>query len=174
MSTGKNNPPLVFIGSTVENLEIAQVIQSLLRNVCEGWVWDQGIFNRSDLTESRGMKKSSPRDNIIFELGFFTGAISKERVFIVIDEEAAPKMPTDLSGITTAKFKRPGRTNIDGALGPACWDIRNVIRKLGLRPINDNESQMKIHDLKKRIDELIGLLEMQKMQMDAVAPDEEG
>lgn len=158
MSQDKSTQPLVFIGSSVENLDKAEAIQAALQHVCEPWVWHQGIFNLNesalesldnaikdkrpdfaifvvcgeDLTESRGVTSSSPRDNIIFELGLFMGAISRERVFIVVDQLAAPKIPADLAGIKTAKFKPPVRSTIEAALGPACSEIKKVIKKFGL------------------------------------------
>jgi predicted nucleotide-binding protein len=150
--------PLVFIGSSVENLEKAEAIQSSLQHMCEPWVWHQGIFEMNetaiesltrtirekkpdfaiflvcgeDLTASRGAQSLSPRDNIILELGLFMGALSRHRVFLVVDEAASPKIPSDLAGIQLAKFKPPVRSTIEGALGPACREIKKMIQKLGL------------------------------------------
>ncbi len=151
--------PLVFIGSSVENLDKAEAVQCALQHICEPWVWHQGLFNINesavdsltraikekspdfavflvcgeDLTESRGIRYNSPRDNIIYEIGWFTGAIGKERVFLIVDHLAAPKIPSDLAGIKTVEFKRPVRSTIEAALGPACSEIKKAILKLGLK-----------------------------------------
>jgi predicted nucleotide-binding protein len=87
----------VFIGSSTEGLEFARAIRSLLAEVAEVKVWREGLFgvgdvtveallnalprfdfavlvlSPDDVTVSRADTTSSPRDNVVFELGLFMG-----------------------------------------------------------------------------------------------------
>src|SRR5687767_5344141 len=104
--------PYVFIGSSAEGLAVAEAIQLNLKYNCESHIWSQGLFGLSngplenlvkclgefdfailvltpdDLTVSRGQESQSPRDNVVFELGLFIGAIGRNRVFMVVDRDA--------------------------------------------------------------------------------------
>ena len=100
--------PAVFIGSSSEGLRIADSIyRSLRRSPVVPRLWTKGVFECSkttiedlirivdeidfaimvltddDVTRSRGRSVCSPRDNIIFELGLFMGALSRDRTYIV-------------------------------------------------------------------------------------------
>ena len=128
-----NNKPVLFIGSSNEGLGIAQEIQSILR---PKWVvpriWTDGVFQASrtsieslvslaaytdfavlvltpdDVTISKRNKKASPRDNLIFELGLFMGAIGRDRVFILKPRGRDVKIPSDLFGITWIEYAVAG------------------------------------------------------------------
>ena len=41
------------------------------------------VLVADDLVESRGATQNAPRDNVIWEHGFFTGGLGRGRVFIV-------------------------------------------------------------------------------------------
>ncbi|UWH26262.1 nucleotide-binding protein [Aeromonas veronii] len=99
--------PRVFIGSSVEGLNVAYAIQQNLTHDVEPTVWDQDIFDLSkttieslmkavddsdfgifvfspdDIIKMRGGELNSIRDNVIFEFGLFTGRLGRERVFFV-------------------------------------------------------------------------------------------
>lgn len=89
--------PSIFIGSSSEALHIAEQVQYDLHREMAPVVWHQGIFglgsttldvllreveqrdfailvlSLDDMTTSREALQSSPRDNVIFELGLFMG-----------------------------------------------------------------------------------------------------
>lgn len=149
--------PYVFIGSSTEGLDAAKAVQANLEHAAETHIWSQGLFGLSggsleslvkatekfdfaillltpdDLTTCRGQENSSPRDNVIFELGLFIGAIGRDRVFIIVDREAQIKLPSDLAGITPATFVRPASGTMQSALGTACTQIEDVLKKMGNR-----------------------------------------
>ena len=68
------------------------------------------VLTGDDVTKSRGRAMSSPRDNVIFELGLFMGSLSRERTFIVAQKDVDLKLPTDLLGVTTLRFSRGTQT----------------------------------------------------------------
>ena len=43
---------------------------------------------------------AAPRDNVVFELGMFIGALGHARTFLVQPLDAEVKIPTDLMGFT--------------------------------------------------------------------------
>jgi hypothetical protein len=144
----------LFIGSSKESIEIARAIQAELAEDAYGTVWDQGIFKLSepffislldvlersdfgvfvlspdDLTKIREEAVLTARDNVIFELGLFFGKLGRDRTFYLIPDEVDDlHLPTDLLGITYAKYY-PNRieNNLRAAVGPACLQIREHMR----------------------------------------------
>ena len=53
------------------------------------------LFTKDDLLEGNDMK-AAPRDNVVFEAGYFVAAKGREKVLIILEEGA--KMPADLGG----------------------------------------------------------------------------
>lgn len=43
---------------------------------------------------------------MVFELGLFMGALSRDRTFVVVPHGVDLKIPTDLLGMTTLRYKR--------------------------------------------------------------------
>jgi tetratricopeptide (TPR) repeat protein len=148
--------PKIFIGSSIEGLNVAYAIQQNLTNDAEATVWDQGVFELSltniesltdvlgkvdfgvfvfspdDITNMRGQKRSSVRDNILFEFGLFVGKLSRQRVFFIVPEGEDVKIPTDMLGITPGKYD-PNRQDksYQAATGAFCNQLRTQIRNLG-------------------------------------------
>lgn len=149
--------PTLFVGSSSEGLKIAKAIQVLLDDSCEVTIWSQGIFGLSegtleslvnalddfdyavlvltpdDLLTSRDESTSSPRDNVVFELGLFMGALGRKRTFIVYDRSAKLKLPSDLAGVNAATFEPHSTGNLQSALGAAATRIEEQINKHGIR-----------------------------------------
>lgn len=113
--------PTIFIGSSKEGLDIAKIVESNLSHIGKVTLWtDIFDLNKSnfdnltsqlaffdyailiatsdDVTVSRKKQSMSPRDNVIFEYGLFTGGIGASRTILMIEEGA--KLPSDLFGIT--------------------------------------------------------------------------
>lgn len=149
--------PAVFVGSSTEGLPIAQALQVLLDYSCEVEVWSQGVFGLSqggleslvlaldrfdfavlvlsadDLVRKRGETLAAPRDNVLFELGLFTGGLGRERTYMLYERSKPPELPTDLAGITAATFESHSSGNLEAALGAAATRIQQQIQRLGLR-----------------------------------------
>lgn len=140
----------MFIGSSSEGLAVAEHLQALLDDHFETTVWNQGVFGltrtalddlvraarasdfailvlrQDDAVVRRGRRSEVPRDNVIFELGLFIGALGPQRTFIVHSRQEPPAVPTDLLGITAALYNERKDANLLAALGPAALKIRQA------------------------------------------------
>src|SRR5262249_52217998 len=120
--------PRVFIGSSVEGRSIAEHIQSDLENLAECVRWSQGVVGVSestleslfvvvrdfafavlvltpaDLDSDRPKGRHSPRDNILFELGLFVGALGRGRTFLFHAKDPAMTQTLDFAGLTSITF----------------------------------------------------------------------
>lgn len=158
MTKDKFPRPKVFIGSSVEGLDVAYAVQENLEHDAEVTVWSQGVFEPAqttletlekelgtfdfalfvftpdDVVRIRGHQLGAVRDNVLFELGLAIGKLGRERAFILMPREEKPtRLPTDLLGVTPATYN-PNRTdeNFLAALGPACNQLKRTIKRLGL------------------------------------------
>lgn len=153
--TAVSDKTRVFIISSSEALEISRTIQNAFEHdPFSVVVWTDGVFRASyyavesleravdqsdvaiavaqpdDVTESRGERRGSPRDNVIFELGFFMGRLGRHRSLLVEPRGDEIKLPSDLAGINTIAYKYDAK-NLIAALAPACNKLRTIIRELG-------------------------------------------
>jgi len=155
--------PTVFIGSSSESLRVARQFQIALEREapCEVRVWDQGTFlaglyameslradaqaadfavmvlTPDDIVESRDRVALAPRDNVVFELGLFMGALGVGRVFMLAPSGAGLKLPSDLDGINRLSPYDPhrGDGNLLAALTAAAADAHRAMARLGRRPL---------------------------------------
>jgi predicted nucleotide-binding protein with TIR-like domain len=166
------NTPSVFIGSSSDGVEFARAVRSLLAKDAEITLWNEGFFGlgstfietlmnalprfdfailvltADDLIHSREVEAFGPRDNVIFELGLFMGHLGRARTFILHQSNARLKIPTDLSGVTTATYEWPREDNHHrSAVGVACDSIREVIRDLG---VSETKTAKAMNDIRFR------------------------
>lgn len=153
---------------------MADTLQVLLDHAADCEVWSQGTFGLGSLTlealaaaphrfdfavlvldaddtaVSRGGAKNIPRDNAIFELGLFMGALGHDRTFIVHDRSRPPDLPSDLAGVTAATYQRHASGLTQAALGAPATRIKEEMRRLGCRtaaPAEVDPSEPKISEL---------------------------
>lgn len=160
MTNKKSTPKArLFIGSSAENLEIANAIHAVLQHDAECSVWNQGTFQASefsleslerdlrtydfgifvfapdDLISSRGEEAMAVRDNVIFEAGMFIGLLGRERIFIFEPQSGSrPKGLSDLTGLNILRYEY-GRSdhNWKSAVSPQCSEVTGKIKNLGKR-----------------------------------------
>lgn len=152
--------PTVFIGSSSEQLPTARALKTCLSSFAEAIVWDEAVFDLNesifggllqaadkydfgvfvfdadDVLRIRHAQVTTVRDNVLFELGLFTGRMGKGRAFWISAQGTnAPHIPTDLAGITHLSFARPsgGMEQLPVALEKSCERLRIEIDKLGPR-----------------------------------------
>src|SRR5437016_4747571 len=143
--------PALFLGSSSEGLAIARAIRTQLQHDSEVTVWNEGAFplgqttleslvnaldrfdfavlvlTPDDTVIRRESEHLAPRDNLLFELGLFMGRLGRSRTFVVSESSPRMKLPSDLAGVTVARFS-PQREdqNLVAAVGPACDQIRQA------------------------------------------------
>src|SRR4051794_13780436 len=178
--------PSMFVGSSSEGYPITQAVQVLLDRVCEVETWSQGVFGLShgtleslvlaldrfdfavlvltadDMTIKRGETAPAARDNVIFELGLFTGALGRDRTFMVFDRTKPPQLPSDLAGITAATYAPHSSGNLEAALGAACASIQKAVVKQGPRDTQKlrrlSEAAASVEGARSKIEDLVRLL----------------
>lgn len=123
----------LFIGSSSEELGLAQAAKSILENDFDVTIWDEKVWDTSvfkinqnflsDLLKAslqfdfgillgtnddkvifRGKEVMQPRDNVLFELGLFTGRLGTSKCAFLIDKEV--KLLSDFNGLTLAYFDK--------------------------------------------------------------------
>lgn len=149
--------PRLFIASSVETLPVAEAVNVNLDHDFEVTIWKNGTFKLSsstiddlveksssvdfalfifapdDIASIRSRKEHVVRDNVIFEMGLFVGAIGKSRSFILKPRDTEMHLPTDLLGVTPTDYDA---TRSDGdlvsATNRACSLIKAEVERLGL------------------------------------------
>jgi predicted nucleotide-binding protein len=152
-----NPHPIIFIGSSREGLPIASALAGAIpKDTAQVTLWSEGVFGASnfpiedlsallrsadfaallvsadDTVVSRGREFHAPRDNIVFELGLFMGALSRQRTFLIVPQGVDIKIPSDLLGINTICYNSEAQTPYD-AVHAAAAEISAMIRDIGTR-----------------------------------------
>jgi CRP/FNR family transcriptional regulator, cyclic AMP receptor protein len=147
---------VLFIGSSSEGLDIVDAVHAIMvRRKIVPRPWTEGVFEASsttieslvmltreadfaaliltadDVTVSRGRKKPSPRDNVVFELGLLMGALGRERVFILKPKNVDIRIPTDLLGVTWLEYRKGGPDTLREKLRTPCTAILRRVAALG-------------------------------------------
>lgn len=133
----------IFIGSSSEELELANIAKSILEpefdvTIWNNNVWDTAVFkiNNSflydllkatlkfdfgillgtadDKVTVRSETVLQPRDNILFELGLFMGRLGISKCAYVVEKEL--DVMSDIHGISLARFSKTDRTSFDEAI----------------------------------------------------------
>lgn len=149
--------PRLFIASSVESLAIAEAVNVNLDHYFEVTIWKNGTFRLSSTSIDDLITKSSEvdfalfifapddiatiksrnehivRDNVLFEMGLFIGAIGKQRSFILKPRDVEMHLPTDLLGTTPADYDS-NRSDGDlvSATNRACSLIKTEIDRIGI------------------------------------------
>jgi predicted nucleotide-binding protein len=149
---------VIFIGSSSESLDVAKAVRmNLDASTVTIRLWkDRGVFTPSlttieglaavadgsdfavlvlgadDLTTSRGKRKLAPRDNVILELGWFMGAIGRERTYVIKPLKTDLKLPSDLLGVTTLSYDTSARS-LRVACRDACKEISDCVKRLNVK-----------------------------------------
>jgi hypothetical protein len=91
------------------------------------------------------------------------GRLGRSRTFILHQSNAKLKIPSDLSGVTTATYEWPREdSSHKSAVGAACDNVREVIRDLGL---SETKTAKAISDIKLRQDEQENKLSRQQAEI---------
>jgi predicted nucleotide-binding protein len=154
-----NDYPKLFIISSTEALDVAREVQAHLERDVFSTVWNEGVFfaggyslealekavdesdfavavaQADDIIETRGEKHATLRDNVLFELGLFMGKLTRHRAILIHPRVTGLKLPSDLHGLTLASYSLGQPNELAARLGPACNQIRKIVKDLGVRTL---------------------------------------
>jgi 8-oxo-dGTP pyrophosphatase MutT (NUDIX family) len=166
------NKSRLFIASSTEHVRVAYAIQENLDSDAEVTVWDQNasdlnsyvleklmkvldenefficVCAPSDQSEIRGQRVDVARDNVLFELGLFIGRHGRERCFMVQPSGVDLHLPSDIAGIITGRYDaNRSDGSLRAALGPACNQIREQVKKLTSKDVVAKAEKTKVKEL---------------------------
>ncbi len=148
--------PTLFIGSSTERLPIAWGLKQILTDCADVTVWNEApefvmgesilnglirvgevydfallVFGQDDSTMMDGVKISTVRDNVIFELGLFMGHMGTGRAFWLSPKGSkAPHLSSDLDGIVHLEFDEPEMTDATSLLRSLAGTRDRVCRQI--------------------------------------------
>ena len=182
--------PTMFIGSASASLPAAHALQARLEHVVEITVWDQGFppgthflealvdsaqrfdfatriadgVDTLQLEESVGTLAAVPRDNVVFELGLFIGALGRDRTFLVTNRNKPPKLPSDLAGVVRLEYREHIDGNLEAALQPTASKLQRRIEELGRRETH------RIEKMEAQVEHMVRLLaRSRRLELEVVA-----
>lgn len=150
--------PLVFIGSSTEGESYAQGAKAVLeetrqirarhwrdvmakahtQTVIEAVMdalddYDFGVFilSKDDVLTIRGEETKAARDNVILELGLFTGRLTRKRTFIIGPDDFDIRFATDLLGTIIGTYNND--PDHRSAIRTAAGEARGKIVEIGPR-----------------------------------------
>ncbi|SAL55146.1 nucleotide-binding protein [Caballeronia peredens] len=153
----RRTKPKVFIISSTEAIAVAQNVEkALTHDDITVRLWTDGVFkvanytlddletelNESDFAvaiahpddkvEFREEDWPAPRDNVVFELGFFMGRLGRKRAILMEPQGQKVKLPSDLAGVTTIRYSLPKDYDLAGAMKPATDRLLAHVFDLGV------------------------------------------
>lgn len=155
-----NARPRVFFICSAEALEIAECIRAGLDHedaTIEIWSDEQifpaggypiealeravddadfgiAIAQPDDLIRSRHRQAAVPRDNVIFELGFFLSRLGRKRTVLLVPRGESVQLPSDFKGLTPLDYKVASKEEkLSSALGPTIYRIKEILKEHGVR-----------------------------------------
>ncbi len=150
--------PRVYIGSSTEGLRYARAISRSLSEYAEAMVWRDGVFQLGEATiesleraveehkfdfailvctpddeyclrpgRPEARKGFVPRDNVLMEVGFFIARLGRTRTFVIRHPDV--ELPSNLSGVTTAKIVKSESGHPQEEVAGACFEIGEAIQR---------------------------------------------
>jgi len=151
--------PKVFVGSSSESEKYAEATKRILEQdgklSVEHWrdyferagsktaievltsavmEFDFGVFILSpdDVLTLRGETGKVVRDNVIFEVGMFIGALDRDRVFLITSDKYDANLPGDLGGVNIGAYIE-GEENSDSAIRSTASKFREIMKGIPRR-----------------------------------------
>ncbi|MEM7186000.1 MAG: nucleotide-binding protein [Bacteroidota bacterium] len=163
--------PKVFIGSSVEGLNVAEEVFAQIMDKCEVTMWKHGLFlpglypmevlekqlksnqfailvaTPDDKLEKRSESFEAMRDNVLFEFGLFTGLLGRKRTFLLMPKNSLLNIPSDLAGLMPAFYEEERiNSNIEAAIEES---VRLILKAI------DQEYKLLIECQKSKENELL-------------------
>lgn len=149
----------LFIGSSSEELKLAEKAKLILSadfdvTIWNEKVWDTSVFKinqnflsdllkatlqfdfgillgtNDDKVKFRGKVMLQPRDNVLFELGLFTGRLGTSKCAFIVDKKI--KLPSDFGGLSLATFEKSSIESFENAIK----QVRDLFKSSSEEEIN--------------------------------------
>ena len=153
--------PSIFLGSSVEQLDMAREIAGKLGYSAVVHIWDDifppgqttlnslidkanevdfaaFIFAPDDQVISRSKESQGPRDNVVFEAGLFGGILGMERSMIIHARGA--KLPSDLQGLTPISYDP--QHSLTQRASHAAHELKKVMEERGWKGSDSLSGQL--------------------------------
>jgi predicted nucleotide-binding protein len=152
-----NDFPRVFVISSSESKDVAEEVHAQLDDEALAvQVWDQGTFGISeypisalmdaieacdftisivradDVLISRGATSNVARDNVHVEYGISLGVLGRRRSILLVCAEDKVKLPSDLTGLTTVRYRNKNTDDMKRSIRTASKQIREHIEQEGV------------------------------------------
>lgn len=153
-----NISPRVFVISSSEAMPVAEQVHLMLdgKDDIAVQIWDQGTFGISefpisslmdtiesvdftisivrgdDTLISRGKRSKVARDNVHLEYGISLGTLGRKRSIVLVCADDKVKLPSDLSGLTTVRYRHKDDDDMKRSIRSACIEIREHIGREGV------------------------------------------
>jgi predicted nucleotide-binding protein len=103
-------------------------IEVLTRAADEQFDFAVFILSPDDVLTLRGESTNVPRDNVIFEMGLFIGALGRKYVFLITPDTRDAKLPGDMGGVNVGKWITDEQ-NIESAVRSAASSFRAIMEQ---------------------------------------------
>lgn len=148
--------PRLFIGSSVEQLPVAEAIQRGFEHArMTAVLWTNSVFKAGsttienltkvlreydfalfvmtpdDMVTSAGESLPATRDNVLFELGLFMGELGRDRVFGVVPRGVKMRRPSDLFGVHFIDYDATREKDV--AVSTVCSALKETMKTKGPR-----------------------------------------
>lgn len=151
--------PSVFVGSSSEGEKYADATKRILEKggklSVEHWrdfferagsrtaievltdaveQFDFGVFilSADDIRTLRNDTGKVARDNVVFEVGMFIGALGRDRVFLITSDKYDANLPDDLGGVNIGAY-RADEANSDTAIRGTASKFRDIMEEMPRR-----------------------------------------
>lgn len=167
-----NQLPSVFIGSSSEGFRVAEIVHGLLNSHLRAYLWKHGLFAPSshpmeslereiklrqfaviigtpdDPILKRGELSESIRDNLLFELGLFMGALGRNRTYLVVPDNAKLSIPSDIIGLGLIRYDAArfalGPQDQLAAMHGVCLELRNTIESTWSQMREEQQKKLRV------------------------------
>jgi hypothetical protein len=92
------------------------------------------VMSGDDVTVRGKTKAVTPRDNLVFELGLFIGALGRDRSFIARDRKKTLRLPTDILGLTVLFYDSAPLDRLTTSLQDECAKLAAQMVRRKSRP----------------------------------------
>ena len=105
-------------------------IEVLTKAAAEKFDFAVFILSPDDVLTLRGETSKVPRDNVIFEMGLFIGALGRKCIFLITPNKRDSQLPSDMGGVNVDTWRTDDEDNIESAIRSTASTFRSMMEKM--------------------------------------------